>query len=459
MTTRFFDEVDGGWTFSGECDVEKGDVTLQGAGLAAAQVGPCSDADGGTFSINVPYASFNLDLHTYGRRTVTASQTGVTAISTYVYQSHTTLTVAEVSTPAQLQAMVAADPLRFYILTDDMDLSEVSATNNWTPINDFRGTLEGNGHTISNLHISIAGQAGFFTNAYTFGAAKGGSIQNLEFTNASVTSTTNRAGVLCGTWSAFSGLRQDIYNVHVQGTVSAAADAGGIIGRIDSNFDQVFNNLKFTGSVSGGSSAGGLVGRNPAGYCYIKDSHVTGTISGTTRVGGLVGGFSGYLEDSSVTGTITGFGVQTGGAVGNFDFGGLWGVRVNASVIGVGETGGLAGFSDSYVENCRADGSVSGTTQVGGLVGRGTVNSATNHSYTQMAVTGTGAEVGPTNGVNIGVILNNYYLSTALCSGCNNALGTPLTASQMLEQASFAGFDFATIWKIPADQTPQLQWE
>ncbi len=86
------------------------------------------------------------------------------------------------------------------------------------PIENFAGTFDGHGHTISNMTVTATGDAGFFKELK-------GSVLNVTFENANVISTGNNgnAGVIAGKISA----KSTISNVTVNGaTVTASAESG-----------------------------------------------------------------------------------------------------------------------------------------------------------------------------------------------------------------------------------------
>src|SRR5688572_23445828 len=89
-----------------------------------------------------------------------------------------------------------------YRLTADINASGQT----WTPMA-FSGTFDGNGRTISNLTINVAGDAGFFSYLST------AIVRNVKFTNLSVTGTWVVGGLAA--WSQESAVDR----VVVEGTV------------------------------------------------------------------------------------------------------------------------------------------------------------------------------------------------------------------------------------------------
>jgi len=95
-----------------------------------------------------------------------------------------------VETVQQLRDMAKnAQPGDRYILMADIDLGG----EDWEPI-DFKGTLDGNGKTVSNMVItqSVDGNTGFF-------GCLEGSVYDLHLKNVALTADADYAGLLAGT--------------------------------------------------------------------------------------------------------------------------------------------------------------------------------------------------------------------------------------------------------------------
>ena len=189
------------------------------------------------------------------------------------------------------------------VLTADITLIDT----NWTPIgndsNQYKGTFDGDGHTITGLKVDI--QSDNIIYAGLFGClGAGGTIKNVSLTDSKITCSGNRvyAGGVCG-WN--TGTIENCYNT---GDVSGTSEygfvyAGGVCGLNDYG---TIENCYNTGDVSGTSSygfayAGGVCGLND--YGTIENCYNTGEVSGTgtsTDGSGYAGGVCGYN-----TGTIT----------------------------------------------------------------------------------------------------------------------------------------------------------
>lgn len=169
-----------------------------------------------------------------------------------------------------------------YILTEDIDLTEYTKEggifdtgNGWTPIDNFTGTFDGNGHRIIGMHIY-----GKIDTVGLFGTVSGATIKNLSLTDVDIEMNTNYGdytGALVGT----CGNNTQISGIYVDGLISVSdggACLGGIIGRIwnaEQNIVQnCINNCSVSNSYSG--YLGGIVGRSYSGYansvtnCYTR---------------------------------------------------------------------------------------------------------------------------------------------------------------------------------------------
>ncbi len=216
------------------------------------------------------------------------------------------------------------DLLGRYILMNDIDASPTSDPESdfwndgkgWEPIGDtdvrFRGRLDGNGHTISNLFINRPSTE----NVGLFGAVEGdGQDYFHHFTNLGMVDVNISGDSRVGSIIGISYNYIIISDSYATGKVSGHI-AGGLVGRLSS-----FNEIKrcyANVDVSGSGTVGGLVGN--AALATIRESYAIGNVSGNAWVGGLVGGY-GYIIESYAIGNVSG----------NTDVGGLVGFGSSAS--------------------------------------------------------------------------------------------------------------------------------
>lgn len=153
-------------------------------------------------------------------------------------------------------------------LTDNIVL-----TGEWTPINKFKGTFDGNGKTISNLNVLVSDNSG---------AGFIGSIGNN------------------------SGSAPVIKNLNVSGKVNGTENAGGIIGT--ANYIVTIDNCTNYADISGTKTVGGIIGNCAVYNSVIGNCINYGSVTATEEgVGGIVGtGSSISVQNSANFGNVTG---------------------------------------------------------------------------------------------------------------------------------------------------------
>lgn len=282
-------------------------------------------------------------------------------------------------------------------LTADIQLNASGSTaNKWTPIgtesNPFKGTFDGDGHTVSGVYVdTTADYVGFFGNVV---------IPHEENPDGELPDTVTAEYIMQISTVSISNLKI------TDATVKGGYYAGGIVGYGE---NLGISNCSFSGTVvSSGNSVGGIVG-----WSYyntvISQCSSTGSVSGKQRIGGITG----YLNGSSV-------------AVKSYS---------DMSVSGTMNVGGIVGTSSSaFVEGCFFLGSVSADDRIGGLVGYA-LFSKVYDSYTIAPVTSSGTEVGGA----VGVVYDSEFESVFYSyetSGVDGAAGIGRTVSDM-QSASF----------------------
>lgn len=216
---------------------------------------------------------------------------------------------AMITNAHQLQLM-AMRPSASYTLAENIDLtphfqnlSGMWATDTNSPIGagfspigasgaPFKGTLNGDGHTINGLYInrSSGGDAGLFGVVGT-----GGAVRDLGIAGGSVFGRGANVGGLAG---SNAGTISDSFSTV---GVTGGNNTGGMAGVNAGNMTNVYA----TGVVRGATNVGGLVGSNIGGN--IRDAYATGKVSGAGIMGGLVGdAINGTLSDAYWDPTTTG---------------------------------------------------------------------------------------------------------------------------------------------------------
>ncbi len=218
-----------------------------------------------------------------------------------------------INTVGDLQ-QIGSYPSAHYVLGDDIDASGFILN----PVcKEFSGTLDGKGHSISNLTVSSNTTVVALFSTMRSNAA----VKNLTFHNAviSINPKNSFAALLTQDLSNNSTLD----NVHVYGlstfseTKDVDPDFGGLcvratLGSVISNSSihnavinlpssqvgglvgTMFTGSKvlasaFGGTINGGMTLGGIVGSTSTGDEVISDCHVDAAITGRSIIGGIAG--------------------------------------------------------------------------------------------------------------------------------------------------------------------------
>ena len=187
----------------------------------------------------------------------------------------------------------------------------------WIPIgnysNRWKGNMNGQGHTISNLYIKTAQNY-----VGLFGYTELATIQDLIFDYAKVenVNTTNTKTDYTG---ILAGYADGVSPSHIRGikttnncTVIGQKDTGGIVGGAGINLENCENHS----SVKGTGSVGGIAGSST--YENIKCCTNYGTVeNNNSYIGGIIG-YARYtsIEDCANYGKITSTGWKAGGIAG-----------------------------------------------------------------------------------------------------------------------------------------------
>ena len=275
------------------------------------------------------------------------------------------------------------------MLTADIDLKNYCHAAedgkellSWIPIgnndNRWKGNMDGQGYTISNLYIKTAQ-----SNVGLFGCIEDATIQDLIFDTAKVENVntiynnTFHTGILAG----FARAYDHSYPAHIKGikttdncTVIGQARTGGIVGQTNINLEICENHSSVKGTVEVGGIAGTSENIN------IKRCTNYGTVvNDEYYIGGIIGeAQSTSLEDCANYGKITSTGWRAGGIAGL--------TFTNSSIQNV--------FSYGDVTNTKDNpgiiiGSVNGTLTAKGIVAYNK-EALLNNSSENIKIVGTG---------------------------------------------------------------------
>lgn len=334
----------------------------------------------------------------------------------------------------------------------------------------FRGTFDGNGHTISNITVQANDN-----NTGLIASTDGATIEDLNVTG-SVTGGENCLGGLVG-----RSLNTTFNNINIDVDVSSSASysygMGGIVGCLDAQVDaSAMTNSSAQGSLTGYARLGGIVGDIEAsggatltmtgntanalitspnngsvigglvGEVDTTDEGTTLALSGNStpgisisnayQVGGLVGelqaddGSQVTIEQNSITGGVTGNGTVGGLLGAGYAYDGsqltITNFTYTHDVVGAnGNVGGVIGEAAAEgssadtkltISNSSVSGAVSGQSEVGGMLGTiywdyGDEDMRITNSHTTGDVTGQYDEVGGIAGSAYGLKITSSYAS------------------------------------------------
>lgn len=381
-------------------------------------------------------------------------------VVSYSVESETNATINESGTEAdpflitnvtELQD-ISMNRTASYALANDIDASETSSWNGgkgFVPIENFAGSLDGQGYTIDSLYIDRTDESniGIFKTITGTSWIKDLTMENADITgNSSVGALVGRNigeiencdvnGVINGnnTVGGLVGInRGSILDSYSTGTVNGENVVGGLVGLNENTTEYSSSNA----TVNGNRYVGGLVGHNYLISSIVTNSSADGSIYGYETVGSLIGwNDRGLVDKSHTDGFVTGWknisgliGHNNGIVSKSYSLGEVDGERVvggivgwnngtikesygSANVNGIEDVGGLVGWSSKVVENSYATGNVNGSKNIGGLIGatRGSVLD----SYSTGNVSGN-TSIGGLIGWNKKTVRDSY--STAKVSG------------------------------------------
>lgn len=286
----------------------------------------------------------------------------------------------------------------YYKLTTDIDVSNWSESNGWSPIGDkllgVNATLDGDGHTISGLRYDTE-----FTKIGLFGTiAKDGAVKNLK----------------------------------IKLLESCALTDESIFGAIASVNNGTISNCEVTGlNVTDGLYVGGIVGENTG---VIERCHTEGIVKTISREVTRAGGICGNMPDGVITNCYSDVSLYCG----------------------LAETyvGGIVGYTDGTVNCCYATGALEGDI-IGGIAGFAGGSSGTDKELKNCFALNEsllGQKSYRIVGGNSWVLVDNNYSREDLRGGDLETYrdGESLPVSELKAQATYesAGWDFTNVWKI-----------
>lgn len=330
--------------------------------------------------------------------------------------------IATVNDLQKLRTVWRSNSGKYFIVTQDINLSSVT---NFTPLPEFRGTLDGNNKKILNLRMDRS-QIRYDNYASLFQQiGRGGVVKNLGFENVAIKG--NRAAAALATYNYGT-----VDNCYVTGQVSSTDKYG---------------------------RTGGLVSKSWTGS-IIKNSYSTARVSGNYYSGGLVGSmYKTTVENSYSSGSVSTVDSVAGGLVALMSSGVIRQSYATGSVSGKYYVGGLVALvndnPESIIENSYSSGSVSAFGIGGGLVGD--LRDKIKNSYSSGSVVSKQSRVD-----RLGVLAGDYSSGGTISnsfgksqSGVSDRRGQK-TDAELKDPSTFSSWD-KNIWKIESGKYPKLK--
>lgn len=274
------------------------------------------------------------------------------------------------------------DPTMNFVLVDDVDLTGVIVS----PLLDFTGVFDGQGHTISNLTVSGGGLFDVGASGAEFtridirnsvveafgGNGWSGALVRDAFGPVAISSSnfTGRVeskvggNAFAGGFVGFAWDDVTISDSYVTGQVIGGADgngwAGGFIGNVDGflgGSDVSIERSYVSGSVQGGSDgntwAAGFIGNANFADVAVVDSFVRASLTGGSGPNSWVNGFIGSAGPNGQFTVTRSY----------FEGSLTTGIGVNSWAIAISDVSPWSVVSDSSfcVESCSSDVMVGGT--------------------------------------------------------------------------------------------------
>lgn len=186
-----------------------------------------------------------------------------------------------------------------YILIKDIDLKSYN-DGVWTPLGEFKGTFNGNGHTIYNLNVTSGTNVGLFDTI-----AHNALVEKIKFSSATVNGEFDNAGVVAGVNNGTIG-KIEVISSKLTNT-SPSGNTGAIVGYNKKDIvSGMVNMCSANSTIISSGVAGGLVGKNESSIVLnsraIVDSYEAKTAS--AKFGGLIG-INKSIYDNSTYGEET----------------------------------------------------------------------------------------------------------------------------------------------------------
>ena len=216
--------------------------------------------------------------------------------------------------------------------------SDIALTRAFPDIPVFRGTFNGNNHTITGLDKEeIDRDVGFFS------VLEGANVSGLFIKGGSIRSVSETARM--GTFAGSADENTTLTNCFSTAELKGAANyVGGLVGVNEGKITGSF----FAGKITGATNAGGIIGSLSGSEAEIKNSFVSARITAVQRTGGISAETDGgTIESCYVNGRLDGGSTLGGGIVAVARNATVSKTFVLADIQTTGNKGALFGTADS----------------------------------------------------------------------------------------------------------------
>ncbi|MCB0340617.1 MAG: hypothetical protein KDD59_00140 [Bdellovibrionales bacterium] len=346
-----------------------------------------------------------------------------------------------------------------FIVVGDIDFSTLSET--FRPWSNFKGRIDGDGHTLSNLvYTAPTGDAALLTHTSSIMVPRGyPEASNLNIDSFQLTSSVGDAAALStnvplvarniqitnstiNAWDAAGGLCVYCSIIEDSDVTASTVDGTYKVGGLASEAE-IVRTSSSNATVTGINYVGGLIGQtqaNVTGKMIVEKSFASGDVTGFDHIGGLVGLASAAMavdptiDQSYATGSVEAQTTKAGGLIGTTSGAGL------------------------NIENSYASGDVTSDDYAGGLIGsvQATLNLSNNLALG--IVTGMGNKgglIGTTNGQTISYHQNYWnkesnpsLLDTSEGDTGDTSYVFGTNQTDLRQKNTFIDWDFINIWQI-----------